>query len=31
LAERFAADEAVSGDWRMKEWRLFCAIGHELW
>ena len=27
LAERFAADESVSGDWRMKEWLLSCAIG----
>ena len=27
LAEQFAADEAVSGDWRMKEWLLSCAIG----
>jgi hypothetical protein len=27
LAERFAADEAVSWDWRMKEWLLSCAIG----
>jgi hypothetical protein len=31
LAGRFTADESASGGSRMKEWRLFCAIGHQSW
>jgi hypothetical protein len=27
LAERFAVVGSASGDWRIKEWRLFCPIG----
>src|SRR3954447_17255697 len=30
LAERFTADGSASDDWRMREWQLFCPIGHQL-
>jgi hypothetical protein len=30
LAERFMADGSASDGWRMREWQLFCAIGHQL-